>query len=259
MSIRVMSRVWDSGPDNATECLLLLALADYCDDAGECYPSIAGLARKSRMSERGVQTVMRRLQAAGWVEIEVGGGRRNCNLYRVKTPQQSAENPAPGAPRTRCTPHMNAETPQESARNPAPGAPEPSRTIIEPSKKSAREAGDILEALCHALSEPVAGDFIAHRRTKRSPLTLKAAQLIAKKLAMHPDPDSVVEESIANGWTGVFPESVNSQNQNGGQYGNGNHDARRATAHRSAHRADAALEQIARLTGLDRTFGDDCG
>ncbi|MEM8437716.1 helix-turn-helix domain-containing protein, partial [Morganella morganii] len=29
---------------------------------------------------------------------------------------------------------------------------------------------------------------------------------IGKKLAGHPDPDSVLCDSIANGWQGIFPE-----------------------------------------------------
>ena len=88
MSIRVMTEVWHNGPPGATDCLLMLALADYANDDGECWPSIEGLARKARLSERGVQTALRRLESAGWIEIEPGGGRKRCNLYRLKTPQE---------------------------------------------------------------------------------------------------------------------------------------------------------------------------
>jgi hypothetical protein len=121
-----MAWVWENGPDSPTDCMVMLALADFANDDGECWPSIAGICRKARMSERGVQTVLRRLQDGGYLEIEAGGGRKRCNVYRLKTPQQV--HPADNAP-----PQMTAKTPQMTAENPAPGAPEPSRTIIEPS------------------------------------------------------------------------------------------------------------------------------
>ena len=121
-----MSRVWENGPGKQAERFVLLAIADYANDEGECWPSIAGICRKTCMSERGVQTIIRRLQADGWLDIETGKGRRNCNLYTVK-------NPAPHAPRTTCAPHMDAQTPHMDAESPAPHAPEPSYNHQEPS------------------------------------------------------------------------------------------------------------------------------
>jgi len=46
----------------------------------------------TQISERGVQTVLRRLQDDGWLEVEVGGGRKGCNVYRIKTPHQMHPN-----------------------------------------------------------------------------------------------------------------------------------------------------------------------
>lgn len=100
--------------------------------------------------------------------------------------------------------------PSQTGTPPVPQRdPHPSRsgtqtiigTTIEPSNKSKAR-----EALCSVLSEDVADAYIAHRRAKRAILTDHAAALIAKKLAGCPDPDAVVNDSIANGWTGVFPE-----------------------------------------------------
>lgn len=130
-----MSMVWENGPKAQAERFVLLALADYANDEGECWPSIAGICRKTCMSERGVQGVIRRLQSSGWLSVSIGSGRRNCNVYTIK-------NPAPPAPRTTCPPHMDAETPHMDAINPAPPAPEPSLTIKEPSlSSSSRDAG----------------------------------------------------------------------------------------------------------------------
>ncbi len=75
MSIKVMSWVFERGPRDPSERLVLLALADYAADNGEWSPSMIGIAGKSGMTERGARGVIRRLEADGWIEVRVGGGR----------------------------------------------------------------------------------------------------------------------------------------------------------------------------------------
>lgn len=49
-------------------------------------------------------------------------------------------------------------------------------------------------------------DFVEHRRKKKSPVTELAAARLLKKLAAHPEhADRMLDDAIANGWTGVFP------------------------------------------------------
>lgn len=138
MSIRVMSQVWDNGPEKQGHLLVMLALADYADDAGKCWPSIASIAAKARMSERGVQKIIRALEVDGWLKIDTGNGRHGCNQYTINPERhsgfQASKNPEPRSPRTTFTPNDDAETPNESAKNPEPRSPEPSLTIIDPSE-----------------------------------------------------------------------------------------------------------------------------
>lgn len=121
MSFPMMREIWKNGPEKQAERFVLLALADYANDQGECWPAVSSLAMRTCMSVRGVQTILRRLEADGWLAIEVGGGRKNCNMYRIKTPQ------------------LDAETPQLTALNPAGAAPEPLRTLKEPLREPLRE------------------------------------------------------------------------------------------------------------------------
>jgi len=125
MSIKLMSDIWDHGPASTSDRFVLLALADYANEAGECWPSIVSIRRRTCLSERGVQTVIRRLEADGWLTILTGNGRKGCNRYLIK-------NPAANASRSKCTPQMTAKTPQQTAQNPAAYAPEPLRTPTEP-------------------------------------------------------------------------------------------------------------------------------
>lgn len=78
-----MSQVWENGPDQQAERFVLLALADFANDAGECWPSIKAICGKVCMSERGVQTVIRRLESSGWLAIETGNGRKGCSKYAI--------------------------------------------------------------------------------------------------------------------------------------------------------------------------------
>lgn len=209
MSVKVMARIWEDGPENQSERFVLLALADHANDAGECWPSIATIARKTCLSERGARKIIRRLEASGWLETEVGGGRHGCSRYIINPePRTPLLDEKPGTtfpPEPRSPRNLSAKNPEPECRNPEPGSPEPLRTIKEPSVIDPREE------LLAVLSPSAADAFIEHRKHKRAKLTPRAAQLIAKKLASHPDPDSVIERSIMNGWTGVFPENTKGQ------------------------------------------------
>jgi hypothetical protein len=188
-----MSAVFESKTLGPTERLIMLALADHCDDAGRCYPSNARLCERTGLSERAVRTNIRALEEAGYLVVQLGVGQGGANVYHVRPAGGQEMPPAGNAPGRKCR-----EGGQEMPPDGAAGAPKPSRTINEPSNKTR-------EALCSVVSEETADAFIAHRKAKKAKLTEHAAILIAKKLRGHPDPDGVVERSIMNGWTGVFP------------------------------------------------------
>jgi len=58
MSIRVMTWVWDNSTVGGNERLCLLAIADNAaDDGRNAWPSLATLARKTRLDERTVRRV----------------------------------------------------------------------------------------------------------------------------------------------------------------------------------------------------------
>lgn len=197
-----MAQVWRNGPQDGGELLVLLALADFADDDGYCWPSMSSIAKKARMTERGARKIARRLEDAGHLSCEVGGGRNGVNRYRVhvKNPEPETRNTVPPEPETRNT---DAETRNQSAETRNGGSAKPSRTIKEPS--DTKKAQDYLTRV---LSPMVADDFIAHRKAIKKPLTPQAAKLIAKQLEGHFDPDEVACVSIRNGWAGVFPDNV---------------------------------------------------
>lgn len=129
MSIKIMSLIWERGPQRQADRFVLLALADFANDDGECFPAVTTVARKTCMSVRGVQQIMRRLEADGWLKTRLNAGRGGSNIYAI-TPAPSAP-PQDIHPRTNCTtpPHLNVIPP-------ARGADEPSLTTNEPTPLS---------------------------------------------------------------------------------------------------------------------------
>ncbi|WP_051539834.1 helix-turn-helix domain-containing protein [Ralstonia pickettii] len=86
MSIRVMTLVWDAFPGGGSDLLALLALADWSDDNGRCYPSISAIAAKTRLSRSQAQRVIHGLIDSGFVQVvgnESGGAPGTTRQYRM--------------------------------------------------------------------------------------------------------------------------------------------------------------------------------
>ena len=63
MAVSVIATVFKSEViTDKGELLVVVAMADFCDDQGYCFPSIPTLAQKCRMTERSVQRITRRLR-----------------------------------------------------------------------------------------------------------------------------------------------------------------------------------------------------
>ncbi len=68
MSIEVMVMIFKRYPVGGNEGYLAHALADHCEDDGtSIYPSVALLARKTKMDERTVRRYLRKMEASRWL------------------------------------------------------------------------------------------------------------------------------------------------------------------------------------------------
>lgn len=83
MSIRKMNDVWKLSEQSGGKLLLLLAIADFANDAGMAYPGIDTLAEKTRQSRRTVQRQISDLEEEGELAVEPGTGRSNTNTYWI--------------------------------------------------------------------------------------------------------------------------------------------------------------------------------
>jgi predicted transcriptional regulator len=127
MSVRVMNLVWTSARyKDASTMLLLLALADWANDEGVCFPSIPKLAEKARMSDRNARYILRKLENDGVISIEENRGRNHSNRYYINLQSLQV------SPEENLQP--SAQNLQPSVVKPAIAiAAEPSVTTKEPS------------------------------------------------------------------------------------------------------------------------------
>lgn len=181
MSIKIMTLAWTTEIP-ATEKLVLLALADNANDEGDCYPSVPTLVKKCSMSERGIQYAIAKLEDTGHISRQMRAGR--STLYKVH-------------PRTTCTPAPDAPV-HEVHPTPAPRAPHPRTTCTHNRQVTVNEP-------------PVGLDLVAwntwdqYRRSIKRPLKQASIPAAQRKLAAFGDEQAaVVEQSIANGWQGLF-------------------------------------------------------
>jgi hypothetical protein len=162
MSIKVMNLVWENGPEERNQFMVLLALADWADDKGRAYPAIETLAKKSRLSVRTVQeTIAGRaadgkraagLVASGLLTVDPNAGPRGVNRYCINLAMlremgADAEVPSEerGAKSAGVQSSRGAENADKGCETRTQSAPEPSGTIMEPSQDAqARERDEMI-------------------------------------------------------------------------------------------------------------------
>lgn len=69
MSVRHLTAVFAEFPGKGLELTVMLALADFANERGVAYPSIATLAKKARCSERQAQRILQALVQAGHLVV----------------------------------------------------------------------------------------------------------------------------------------------------------------------------------------------
>lgn len=109
MSVRIMTRVWESSKATGSELLMLLAIADHANDEGICWPDVDTLCRKARVGRRQGQRAIHNLIERGELFASVGGrGPGDRNAFRIGGPVPDGFRP----PRKRVSP----ETPLDEIR-----------------------------------------------------------------------------------------------------------------------------------------------
>lgn len=206
---------------------VLLCLANYADKDGHAaFPSALSLSEDTGLSIRTIRTALEALREAGAIALGnqaiaaayIDRHDRRPVVYDLAMKRGAAA--ASGGERgaadntAGCSSRTNGV--QLTTERGAGAAPNPSfnrpLTINDPEEQRAStpraEKFDPVGSCPLGVSADVWTDFCKHRKSKRAGLTEEAVKRITAKLESHPTPDDVLNQSIENGWTGIFPEKV---------------------------------------------------
>lgn len=167
MSYDLVDWVLKEGPTHSGDKLVLAVIASFVNSrSGRCDPSVPAIAERACMTVRGARQVIRRLEVRGWITVETGGGRADCNSYQINAergsgffgeyPERSSpfpdEKPGTEFHETR---NVVPENPEPRSENPERGSPEPVRT-----KKRTEEGNPPRVRVDGAAQPPAADDAV---------------------------------------------------------------------------------------------------
>lgn len=217
MSLRATCWAW-TVPTSPTGKLVLLALADFADEVGHCWPGMSRLQEMTGLSERAVRTNLRALEAEGTIRTERGDGRGHTSRYALLINQRGQQMPPFGdgergqqmPERGHEVPERGHEVPQRGQQMP-PNRKEPPITVSEPKKGVALRAPAVPSVTLPDWMPAKAWNLYCRHRERigKKTWTPDAIALTVRELGKFRDdgmdPAEVLEQSVANGWRGVFP------------------------------------------------------
>jgi len=200
---------------NPLRKLVLIKLADNASDQGECWPSYQHIADQCEIDRSTVRKHIKHLEAQGLVRIENREGPKgnSTNLYYLTLRNPVGQNSTPVGPEStgvgpQPTPPVGPESTRTSHSFEPVTEPVEQTVAAAPSAKKKTPKFDPMTCKPANVSEQTWADWCQHRREIRKPLTATTCAKQAKTLAGHHAPDAVINQSISNGWTGLFPEKV---------------------------------------------------
>lgn len=235
MSIRIMSQVWNMEIDDSTAKLTLMALADFSDDEGYCYPSYEVLAKRISKSKRTAIRAVEKLTELGFLQKEkreLNDGTSRTNLYKIVSENERVTQTPPMMTNgkeavTSMTSHSDTDdtrvvtnvslhsdkgvTPINITTNRTV-----SRTIKEPSINPLPPKG---VSLPDFIDPKLWQEYLAYKKERREKLSTKGIEMKfsewAKWDAEGIDVNECLREAMRNEWQGVFKPKPSYKTQNG--------------------------------------------
>ena len=220
-----MSQVWNMEIEDSTAKLTLMALADFSDDEGYCYPSYEVLAKKISKSKRTAIRAVEKLAELGFLQKEkreLNDGTSRTNLYKIVSENERVTQTPPMMTNekeavTSMTPHSDTDdtrvvtnvslhsdkgvTPINITTNRTV-----SRTTKEPSINPLPPKG---VSLPDFIDPNLWQEYLAYKKERREKLTQKGIEMKfsewAKWASEGIDVNECLREAMRNEWQGVFP------------------------------------------------------
>lgn len=206
MSVRVLSKVWEFYPAGGSELLTLLALADWSDDEGFSYPSIASMAKKTRLSSSQARRNLHFLINNNYVHVignKNGGAKGSTRLYKINLMYLTTGSSATPALEARASTDVRDDLHRYTVTT----SNHASQTVIEPSITT---KGFVLPDWVPVIEWNA---FVDHRKKLKKPLTEYSMKLAIIKLKEIIDTghkaDDIINETILRGWQSFFAPKGN--------------------------------------------------
>ena len=233
MSVAATDFVWKKSTAEGADRLVLLALADFADESGNCFGSWGKLCEKTRLGRATVARSLKRLQGAGHLVLVEKGHRKlagdgaEASIWNIPgvademgLRMRPVSNRDPSGIRMRPKWYQN-ETPtisnikerNKGADAPAPAISSPSlpssseKEAPKPKRATAPKFDPASLPLPHGQGLARAwAEFAQHRREIKAPLTPTAAKRIVDDLGSVNEAAAVeaLRKSVKHGWRGVF-------------------------------------------------------
>lgn len=206
---------------------VLLVLAAYADKEGLCWPSVATIATKSGLGERAIQTALRLLIGEGLIvvtanekggrgctpryQLQVGKGAPNAPIDPERAQEMHPKRPLNGAHAAPFRPKRVQETTSKrvhlTTEKGAPRAPELTGSTKREGRTPPPPKGGGTVAAPEWVPPAAWAEWNDYRRGRK--WTVLAANLSIAALERYradgDEPAAVIHQSIAAGWTGLFP------------------------------------------------------
>jgi hypothetical protein len=199
MSFHAMAWAVKQKVGNATGKAILIMLANYANDRGECFPSQERLAADCECS---VATIARWLG----LFVEMGlltrqkrygdGGYRRSDLLRVAT--NSPIKTLPNSALPNCAPKLTQQN--------AGAEPINEPTSLRSVSADAKDEVEFRAALAPMLDTETVDTLVLSRRKKKVAVNGTAGHLLVRALRCCPDIRAAADEMALRGWTTVKPE-----------------------------------------------------
>lgn len=231
------SFVLDDSDLTSLELRTYAKISQLCHKLGFCYAKNATLGQYLNAHELSVSRAIKRLEVKGYLKIEIKNGRdrkiylnldfkyfcdkENTLTNEQKQPVKSKTEPKEYKDTTEQEKQLKSDdlvlkTTQKTEKREV--NTENKENLVLKTDKKPKQKTDLIYELPFYIDSQIFKDFINHRKEIKKPMTQNAVNATIKKLCdFHTkgyDCNEILNNSIANGWQGIFEPQQNRQNLN---------------------------------------------
>lgn len=217
MSMILMAKAMQLKVGNPSRKLVLIKLADNANDKGECFPSYQHVADQCEISRRSVINHIDALCEQGLVRKVYRSGEKgnSSNVYKL-----NLDDPIQESPSEKSALGMVKDLHQPSEKSaPPPSEKSALRTShsFEPVNEPKKKGFDAKkESIPDWLDREIWFNWIDYRNEIKKPFKTKKTFELQVKFLLECleggySPEEIINQSIANGWQGLFKPKNNHQ------------------------------------------------